>query len=107
MMRNITKGDGCAHGRIAKPQLEAEESTIKERPEYSVDLSGPGKRTLHRIDEVERVEVANEGHHWRIRPDFRYGSISGSLILKNWLQLADAVTFSGFDDFIGIFRRAA
>src|SRR6185437_2334478 len=54
-------GDGRAHGGIADLELVAEEGAVEERAH---DVGGEirsRERSLHRIDEVEGVEVADEG----------------------------------------------
>src|SRR5690606_40898007 len=53
---------GCdrrAHVRIADLELEAEEGAIKERAQDVRGVIGAGQRSLRRVDQVERVEVAH------------------------------------------------
>src|SRR4051812_12891449 len=55
------RGDGGAHVAIADLQLEAEESSVEEGAENVGRIVGAGQRSLRRIDQVEGVEVADEG----------------------------------------------
>src|SRR5689334_18236417 len=55
------RGDGRTHGRAAGLELIAEEGAIEEGAENVGRVIRPGLRALHRIDQVEGVEVADEG----------------------------------------------
>src|SRR6266568_2467997 len=52
-----------AHRRIAELQLVAEESAVEERAENVGREVGPRERALDRIDQIEGIEVGNEGKH--------------------------------------------
>src|SRR5436309_14496423 len=64
------------HRRIAELQLVAEEGAVEERAENVGREIGPGERALDRIDQVEGVEIGDEGqdrdqangrqHEWKL-----------------------------------------
>src|SRR3954464_12628186 len=55
--------DRRAHGRIAELQLVAEEGAVEERAENVGGEIWPGERALDRIDQIEGVEIGDEGQH--------------------------------------------
>src|SRR5882724_2060689 len=55
--------DRRAHRRIAELQLVAEEGAVEERAENVGREIGPRERALDRIDQIEGVEIGNEGQH--------------------------------------------
>src|ERR1700730_7236688 len=55
--------DRRAHRRIAELQLVAEEGAVEERAENVGREIGPRERALDRIDQIEGVEIGDEGQH--------------------------------------------
>src|SRR5260221_5834810 len=55
--------DRSAHRRIAELQLVAEEGAVEERAENVGREVGSRERPLDRIDQIEGIEVGDEGQH--------------------------------------------
>src|SRR5882724_13567604 len=51
------------HRRVAELQLVAEEGAVEECAENVGREIGPRERALDRIDQIEGVEIGNEGQH--------------------------------------------
>src|SRR3984957_21264431 len=86
------------HRRIAELQLVAKESAIEKSAQNVRGEIGPGKRSLDRIDEVEGVEVADEGQN-RDEADGR--EHQRQLDMQEDTKMAETVDPRRVDKFIG------
>src|SRR6188472_856576 len=55
--------DRCAHHRVAQLELEPEEGSEEEGAEQVAAEVRSGQSALDRVDQVERIEVTDEGQH--------------------------------------------
>src|SRR5947208_13237591 len=86
------------HRWIAELQLVAEEGAVEERAENVGCEVGPRKRALDRIDQIEGIEVGNEGQH-RDQADRRQNE--WKFYVEEYAEMPEAVDARCIDQFFG------
>ena len=98
MMKNITVATAAPMLGSPSCKLVAEEGAVEERAENVGGEIRPGQRALDRVDEIEGVEVADEGED-RDQPDGRQDQ--RQLDVPEDAQLAEAVDARGVNQILG------
>src|SRR5262249_38707129 len=91
-------GDGRTHGLVAELELKPEKGAVEKGAQDVGRKVRAGKRTLGGIDQVERVEIADEGQD-RDDPDGRQDE--RQLDLQELRHPGDTVELGCFDDLLG------